>query len=130
MNITMFYAGLLAIWFLVLSVRVIQKRGGKNAIHLGDGGDAEMFRRIRGHANFNEYVPLILLMMAFLEFSGLSKWVVHTAGVALLVARLFHGYALSFSEKFVFGRVVGALLTLVLLLVLGALCVCRAAQVF
>ncbi len=125
MSITMFYAGLLAIWFLALSVRVIQKRSGKTPINIGDGGDAEMLRRIRGHANFAEYVPLVLLMMGFLESGGLQKWALHAAGIALLTARLLHGYALSYTEKFFFGRFVGTLLTLILLLVLGAACLYR-----
>ena len=63
MTITLLYAGLLAIWFLVLSIRVIQGRMGPGNPSLGDGGNPVMLRRIRGHANFAEYVPLILLLM-------------------------------------------------------------------
>ena len=65
MVVTPLYAGLLALLFLVLSWRVIQFR--QRGISLGDGGDPRMLRLIRGHANFAEYVPLILLMMGFLE---------------------------------------------------------------
>lgn len=122
MTITMFYAGALALVFLALSLRVIQKRGGRGGISLGDGGDAEMLRRMRAHANFGEYVPLILLMMAFLESSGMPRWAIHAMGATLLLARLLHGYALGYTEKFIFGRFWGALLTLVLLLVAGLAC--------
>lgn len=128
MTVTPFYAGLLALWFFVLSWRVVQKRG--QGIHLGDGGDPEMLRRIRGHGNFAEYVPLILLMMALLELGGLAKWVLHALGATLLVARLLHGYALSYTEKWKFGRFYGTLLTFILLLVTGVMCIWRGAAAF
>lgn len=125
MMITPLYAGLLALWFLVLSLRVIGRRRSER-IHLGDGGDAQMQRRIRAHGNFAEYVPLILLLMLLLEIAGTTPvWLLHTLGVALVVARLLHGYALSFSEHFTFGRFGGTLVTFIVLLVTGALCLWR-----
>lgn len=125
MMITPLYAGLLALWFLVLSLRVIGRRRSER-IHLGDGGDAQMQRRIRAHGNFAEYVPLILLLMLLLEIAGTTPvWLLHTLGVALVVARLLHGYALSFSEHFFFGRFGGTLVTFIVLLVTGALCLWR-----
>jgi hypothetical protein len=121
MIVTPFYAGLLALWFFVLSARVMQRRQG--GIWLGDGGDPRMLRVIRGHANFAEYVPLILLLMALLELGRTSIYVLHALGIALLVARLLHGYALGFTDFFKFGRFVGAGLTMIVLLVAAALCV-------
>ncbi|MGH8432238.1 MAG: MAPEG family protein [Solimonas sp.] len=128
MNVTLIYTGALAIWFLVLSMRVVQGRMGPGNPGLGDGGNPMMLRRIRGHANFAEYVPLILLMMAFLELSGLSKWVVHCLGAMLLVGRLLHGYALSFTKDHPFGRTAGILLTFVSLLTGGGLCLYQGLQ--
>ena len=120
MVVTPFYAGLLALWFAVLSLRVVQRRQG--GITLGDGGDAGMLRVIRGHANFAEYVPLILLLMALLELGHTSRYLLHALGVVLLVARLLHGYALSFTQFFRFGRFVGAGLTLLVLFAAATLC--------
>ena len=120
MNITLIYAGLLVLWFLALSYRVVQKRG--HGISLGDGGDADMLRRIRGHGNFAEYVPFALLMIAMLEQGGLSKMVIHALGATLVLARLLHGIALSFTEKWSFGRFYGTLLTFIVLAVCGVLC--------
>lgn len=122
MIITPLYAGLLALLFFVLSVRVVQLRGRKGA-SLGDGGDPALMRRIRGHGNFAEFVPLILLMMALLELSKFSAYLLHAMGLALVAARILHGYALSFTEKFGFGRFWGAALTFTLLVVGGMLCV-------
>lgn len=125
MPITLFYAGLLAIVFLVLSIRVIQGRSGPNGASLGDGGDAGMQRRIRGHANFAEYVPLILILMALIEYAGTAAWLMHTLGIVLLVSRLAHGYTFAYTENFPAGRVAGTLGTLVVLLVAAVLAVVK-----
>ena len=120
MVVTPLYAGLLGFMFLVLSWRVIQFR--QRGISLGDGGDPIMLRRIRAHGNFSEYVPLLLLMMAFLELGHTSVYVLHALGIALLLSRLLHAYALSFTERFRFGRVWGAALTFAVLGVGSVLC--------
>jgi uncharacterized protein len=115
--VTPLYAGLLAILFFVLSIRVVALR---SRVSLGDGGDPVVLRRMRGHANFAEYVPLILLMMALLEFQLVSPLQLHAMGAVLLLARLLHGIALSFTQKWPFGRTVGAALTF-LVLIAGAI---------
>ncbi len=124
MFITPLYAGLLAILFVALSVRVVQQRG--HGVSLGHGEDQTLLRRIRGHGNFAEYVPFILLMMALLEVGGATPvWLLHAIGVTLVVARVLHGVALSYTEKWKFGRFYGTLLTFILVLVLGLLCLWR-----
>jgi uncharacterized protein len=120
MIVTPFYAGLLALWYVVLSGRVVLRR--QTGISLGDGGDPRMLRLIRGHGNFAEYVPLILLLMALLELGHTSIYVLHGLGLALLVARLLHGFALSFTNRFQFGRFYGAALTFLVLLIAAILC--------
>jgi len=124
--VTPLYAGLLALWFLVLSWRVIQRRG--KGTYLGDGGDQGLLRVIRGHANFAEYVPLALLMMGFLEVSRFSIYVLHALGIVLLIARLLHGYALSFTEHSSFGRFWGASLTFIVLAIEAVLCIYQGIQ--
>ncbi len=125
MKVTPLYAGLFVLWFLVLSVRVIRRRG-REKIALGDGGNSGMLRVIRAHGNFAEYVPFGLLLMAMLELSHFSIYVLHALGATLLAARLLHGYALSFTRQFVFGRVAGAALTFLVLLVAAVLCMYQA----
>ena len=102
MTITLLYAGLLSLWLLVLSVRVIAIRS--QGISLGDGGNPVLLRRIRAHGNFAEYVPMILVMIGFLEISHFSALWIHLLGGTLVVSRLLHGYALSFNESFKFGE--------------------------
>lgn len=121
--ITSLYAGALALWFLVLSVRVVLGRAGPGKPSLGDGGDPMMQRRIRGHANFAEYTPLVLLLIGLLELGGQPGWVVHALGATLLAGRLLHGWAFSFTASSVFGRSAGIVLTFLVLLASAALCV-------
>jgi len=125
MKITLLYGGLLSLWFVALSVRVILGRSGPGLPSLGDGGNPAMLRRIRGHANFAEYVPLALLLIALLELSGSAAWQLHALGGGLTVGRLLHGYALSFSANSPFGRSVGIGLTLLTLICAAALCLGR-----
>ena len=120
MIITSLYAGLLAFIFLALSARVVAVRG---RVSLGDGGDPEVLRRMRGHANFAEYVPLIHVMMALLEYQQIAAWQLHAIGATLVFARVIHGIALSFTRKWFFGRFFGTVLTFTLLGVCGILCV-------
>lgn len=68
--ITTGYAALLALLLLALSMRVVDGRR-RFGVNLGDGGNAAMQRRIRAHANFIEYVPLLLILLALLEAAAL-----------------------------------------------------------
>ena len=125
MMVTPLYAGLLALLLLVLSIRVIRRRG-REKIFIGDGGNVSVSRVIRGHANFTEYVPLALLLMLMLEMSHFSIYVLHGLGIVLLIARLLHGYALSFTSQFMFGRVAGATLTFLVIGIEALLCIYQA----
>ena len=126
MTVTPIYAGILAILFFVLSMRVIA--GRRNVASLGDGGDLRLQRRIRGHGNFAEYVPLILVMMGMLELSRYSAYLLHGLGIALVVGRVLHAYALSFTEHFKFGRFWGTTLTFTVLAACGVLCLYQGVQ--
>jgi len=126
MLVTPLYAALLTAWFLVLSAVVIRKR--RLGISLGDGGDPAMQRVIRGHANFAEYVPLALLLLAILEMGRISLYLLHALGLTLLVARVLHGYALSFTRRWMFGRVWGAALTFLVLVVESLSCLYQSFQ--
>jgi uncharacterized membrane protein YecN with MAPEG domain len=114
--ITLLYAGLLSLIFIALTVRVVQLRG-KRQVGIGDGGHQDLALAIRVHANFVEYVPLLLVLIGFLEASGAPAWAVHAMGVVLVVCRLAHAQGLSGSEGTSPGRAVGAGGTLLLLLV-------------
>lgn len=118
---TMLYAGALGIVFLILTVRVIQQRGS-SGINLGDGGDTALIRRIRAHANFVEYAPLSLVLLGLLETQGLGNLWLHVLGGALLLGRIMHGYAFSFTDHSPIGRSGGIALTLASLASMAVLC--------
>jgi uncharacterized membrane protein YecN with MAPEG domain len=120
MFVTPLYAGLLALFFVMLSARVVNLR--RRGIIFGDNGDVGVIRIVRAQANFAEYVPLALLMLGLLEMGRFSIYLLHALGIALLIARLFHGLALSFGWQMRFGRVAGAALTFIVLLIEAVLC--------
>jgi uncharacterized membrane protein YecN with MAPEG domain len=124
MPITMLYTGLLGLVLLVLSIRVIQARGATK-VFMGDGGNELMLRRMRGQANFVEYVPMALIMMALLELRATAPWVLHLLGATLLIGRLLHGYTFAFAKHFPPGRFGGAVLTQLVVGMAAVLCVLK-----
>lgn len=87
--LTATYAAILALIYIALSLWVVAGRVSNGALH-GDGGKAAFAKRIRSHANFMEYVPLALLLIALLEGGGGSSTLVHILLLVLVVARLLH----------------------------------------
>ncbi len=81
MPITALYAGLLGPLLVILAVRVIDARRAAK-VALGDGGQPLLLRRMRAHANFAEYVPLALLLLALAESLATFAPVLHAAGLA------------------------------------------------
>jgi uncharacterized protein len=125
MVVTPLYAGLLALWLMLLSVRVIDRRRSAR-VSLGDGGNPALLRAIRAHANFSEYVPFALLMLALLELSRFSIYVLHALGALLFLARVLHGYSMSFNRHLWLGRYWGAVLTFVVVIAEALMCLYQA----
>jgi uncharacterized membrane protein YecN with MAPEG domain len=117
-SITAIYLALLALLYTVLALQVGRLRQRDRAA-FGDNGSKQLRSAIRAHANFIEYVPIITLMVAMLEMSGLAAIWVHLLMAALLVSRLLHPlgmYAAPNTLQFRVGRVGGITITLALLL--------------
>ena len=110
LRITAFYAALLAVLFIYLSVRVIGCRRERR-VEFGHGEDFELLRRMRVHANFAEYVPFALLLMALAESMAPPDLVVHLAGLLLIAGRVLHAYGTSQSPPIMRYRVYGTGLT-------------------
>lgn len=110
MVVTPLYSGLLALLLVVLSVRVIAFRRSER-VNLGHAGHPGLERRIRAQANLTEYAPLALILIGILELSGFPPIVLHALGAVLLVGRLLHGWALSFTDGTPSARVGGMVLT-------------------
>lgn len=94
MPATALWAALLAPLCLWLSMRVIGQRR-RARIAIGTGGDPALERAMRAQANFAEYVPFALVLMALAEAGGTPTWVIHPLGAALLAGRLAHGWGIA-----------------------------------
>lgn len=119
-NITLFYAGLLALWLIVLAARVIRFRRA-NLIEIGNGEGRTLEFRVRAQGNLTEYAPFALLLLGLLEMNGLPDWMLHGLGVMFLVGRLSHGYSFSFANGKMRFRVLGMVLTLTMIAIAAAL---------
>lgn len=117
MPITGIYAGLLALLYVILALRVITYRRS-HRIPLGDGGDKVLLRRMRVQQNFAEHVPFTLLLMALTEsVGGFPELVVHVMGQALLFGRIVHAIGMSREPDIMILRVLGMVLTLVVMII-------------
>ncbi len=115
-SITGFYLGLLGVIYLVLSLLVVGYRW-KYRMAIGDGDHVELRKVIRIHANFIEYVPIVLLMMLCLENAGHSSRQVELLGIALVVARICHAVGVFRTTGTSLLRTVGVLATFAVLAV-------------
>lgn len=107
--ITLLYASLLAILFFALTVNTIRLRR-QHKIGSGDGNIPELTKAIRAHAHFAEFVPYLLLLMALYEASAGSSYILHLAGIALLIGRLAHAWSLLYEKETYKGRVLGMMI--------------------
>lgn len=113
-SVTATYLAVLALIYVVLGLQVVRLRRRHRAA-FGDGGNEQLRYAIRAHGHFAEYVPLIALMVAFLEMSGLPGPHIHKLMGMLLAARILHPfgmYAKPGSLQFRIGRIGGMVLTI------------------
>ena len=116
-SITGFYLAILALIYAVLALQTARLRRD-NLVLFGDGDNMKLRSAIRAHANLIEYVPIIALLVAMLEMSGMSAIRVHVLMGALLVSRLLHPlgmYSRPGTWQFGVGRIAGILITIAVL---------------
>ena len=125
MVVTIVTAGLLGLLLLFLGGYVIAGRVAFK-IDLGDGGNAAMHRRMRAQANFVEYVPMALILIALVENATIGPhWLVMALGAVLVVARVWHAQGLISSGGTSAGRFMGTNLTMLVILVGSVACLGR-----
>ena len=82
--ITLTLAAACALLNFWLAMRCARIRVGQKVLH-GDGGNPLLGRRIRAHANFIEYAPIVLILSTLVEMAlGASIWL-WTAALALIL---------------------------------------------
>jgi len=105
--ITALYAGLLGLLAFGVALPAGRLRG-RLGISVGDGGNQELLCAMRRHANFTEWVPLALILIALLELNGAPAAAIHSLGSVLLLARVSHAVGLRPDSIKSPGRFVGA----------------------
>jgi uncharacterized membrane protein YecN with MAPEG domain len=126
-SITGFYLAILALLYVVLALQVSRLRRG-NRVLFGDGDNIKLRSAIRAHANFAEYVPIIVLLVAMLEMSGMPATRVHLLMGALLVSRLLHPLGMYVGPRtlqFQICRVGGIVITVIVLLAAALIALSR-----
>jgi uncharacterized protein len=104
---TALYAGLLGLVAFGVAFPAGRLRGRLN-IPVGDGGNPDLLCAMRRHANFVEWVPLALILIALLELNGVSTTMIHVFGTVLVVSRIAHAVGLRSDTMKSVPRLLGA----------------------
>ena len=120
--VTSLYAGILALIYVVLSIYVVMGRY-KHRVIFGDDGNPDMVKRVRIHGNFVEYVPLTLLLLLMYEMQAGSIYMIHALGIAFVIGRLLHIFALK--TGFFPARGIGMVLTFAVIAILAVILVSK-----
>lgn len=124
--ITLTTAAACAVINLWLALRVSRRRISDKVL-IGDGGDRALESGMRAHANFTEYAPFVLILIAGIELAGGSPFWLQIAAVAFVVARIAHPIGMARGNTNVF-RAGGILLTWVTLALLAGWAIALASQ--
>lgn len=90
LSISLAFAAGAAIINIWLALRCGRVRTDEKILH-GDGGSSLLGRRMRAHANFVEFTPIVLILFVLVEMHfGSSIWLWGVAA-AYLIGRLAHG---------------------------------------
>ncbi|MCH2190609.1 MAG: MAPEG family protein [Gammaproteobacteria bacterium] len=118
MLVTPLFAALFGVLYFILSINVVRFRLGQR-VSLGNGDNQDIEKAIRIHANFIEYVPLILLLFYFYEVMSLSSSLVLFLASTLFIARVCHIIGMVNPTELVLLRQVGAAVTFLVLVVIS-----------
>ena len=110
MMVTPLYAALCGLLLILLSQRVIRQRRRLKVV-LGDDDEPRIRRAMRVQANFVEYAPIGLILLALAEMQGHGLWLLHGLGLLLLCGRLLHAFGVAREPEDLRFRVVGMTLT-------------------
>ncbi len=92
-SIIILYAGILGLMAVVLAAPAGMLRG-KLGISIGDGGNPGLLLAMRRHGNFAEAVPILLIIIGYLEMNGVSATAIHSMGIVLVLSRVAHAIGL------------------------------------
>lgn len=116
------YLGLFGLLMVILKLNVGRVRASKK-INLGDGNDESMQRAIRVQGNAVEDMPVVLLGLLGLGLLDSPVLLIHALGATFLVARILHAVGLGGMPGAGVGRLIGTLLSLILMLATAGTCI-------
>ena len=115
--ITLTFAAACALLNLWIATRCARIRIKDKLLH-GDAGHSLLARRMRAHANYIEYTPIVLILFALVEMAiGASLWL-WIAALAYIVARVAHAFGMDADEPTAW-RAGGALVTWVVMVAMA-----------
>jgi uncharacterized membrane protein YecN with MAPEG domain len=94
--VTALFSAILFFLYYYLAKNVIQIRRN-NKIAIGFAKNNELEQAIAAHSNFNQYVPLGLIMMACMELNKIHFSIIFLVGISFTFGRIIH--AKSFLKK-------------------------------
>jgi len=94
--VTALFSAILFFLYYYLAKNVIQIRRN-NKIAIGFAKNKELEQAIAAHSNFNQYVPLGLIMMACMELNKIHFSIIFLVGISFTFGRIIH--AKSFLKK-------------------------------
>ena len=94
--VTALFSAILFFLYYYLAKNVIQIRRN-NKIVIGFAKNKELEQAIAAHSNFNQYVPLGLIMMACMELNKIHFSIIFLVGISFTFGRIIH--AKSFLKK-------------------------------
>ncbi len=112
---------IIAIWLLILSVRVVALRGVSflKFFSFNNFGEEALQRAVRAQGNLIEYAPIFLILLFIVEYNGAHPHMLCMTATLFMVARVMHGVAFGFMKYSPFLRVGGTLLTFLCILILS-----------
>ncbi|MBC9034556.1 MAPEG family protein [Sphingomonas sp. JC676] len=114
-------AALINLW---LGVRVSRMRISEK-VSVGDGGNPKLIARMRAQLNFAEYTPIVLILIALIEFGAGTQLWLWAAAALYLLGRLLHPIGM---DGWMPGRTVGIATTMIVMFGLGVYAVFLASQ--
>lgn len=121
-EIAALYIGLNVLLMLILKLNAGRVRSSEK-VDFGQGDSERMARAMRVQGNAVEDVPITLIGILGLATLSAPTGLLHGLGITLTVARVLHAIGLGSAGGFSIGRLLGALGSLVALLVTGGACI-------
>ncbi len=97
LSITILYAGLLGLFYALISFRISMERFKLQA-PTGNAKNAYLERYIRGQANCGEYIPIFLILMLCHELNLGNELFLHAVGSIYLISRIVYYWGYCYHE--------------------------------